>query len=370
MISLTQTTPEEIPRTRCGYTPSESIRAFDKAMLESGVIGSGKALHFAADIVTSGGFDSWVRSAWDYAICHIGLASPRIFVYLKKRIEEIRNMLSKLPDEGAYALEEFQVRVGEIVLVLREAPARTALTWPKVGAETHTEGWIRAIASAPETAVLRKVWRPEGDSSVLRFMGAELCKAIVDGATEKALFWVKWVFEEEARVKKETKGANLSSYERGAVGSKQKAGAGLFVLALYAETYKEFAAKGVVRMHEEFQTLMDLWRNGKDIQGGSKKQILTVLTQILCEVPRWKVPAAPALIKDPVAMSQAIRQVPKFFREVLAYDPPAGVAAITKAFRSRGKVDAKVITKAKKGEAAENQMSAFDKALDDYFSRV
>jgi hypothetical protein len=370
MISLAQPQQEETPRTRCGYTPSESIRAFDKAMLESGAIGTGKALHFAADIVTSGGFESWVRSAWDYAICHIGLASPRIFVYLKKRLEEIKKMLAQLPDEGAYSLEEFQVRIGEIVLVLREAPARTVLGWPKVGAETHTEGWIRAIAAAPETAVVRKVWRPEGDSSILRLVGAELCKAISDGATEKALFWVKWLFEEEGRVRKEVKGGNLTSYDRGTPGSKQKTGVGFFILALYAETYKEFASKGLVRMHEEFQTLVDLWRGGKDIQGGAKKQILTVLTQILCEVPRWKVPAAPALIKDPVAMSQAIRQVPKFFREVLAYDPPSGVAAIAKAFRSRGKVDPKVVAKAKKGEAAEDKMSAFDKALDDYFSRV
>lgn len=365
MITVTK---EETPRTRCGYTPSESIRAFDKAMLESGAIGTGKALHFAADIVTSGGVDSIMRSMWDYAICHVGLASPRIFVYLKKRLEDLRKMMLQLPDESAYSNEEFQVRVGEIVLVLRDAPARTVLPWPKVGAETHTEGWIRAIAAAPETAALRKVWRPEGDSSILRTAGAELCKAITDGATEKALFWIKWIFEEEGRMKKDK--GSLTTYDRGSPGSKQKAGAGFFILALFGEIYKEFAAKGLTRMHEEFQTLMDLWRNGKDIQGGAKKQILTVLTQILCEVPRWKVPAAPTLIKDPVAMSQAIRQVPKFFREVLAYDPPSGVAAIAKAFKTRGKIDPKVISKAKKGEAAEDKMSAFDRALDEYFAKT
>ena len=359
---------EETPRTRCGYTPSESIRAFDKAMLESGAIGTGKALHFAADIVTSGGVDSIMRSMWDYAICHVGLASPRIFVYLKKRLEDLRKMMVQLPDESAYSNEEFQVRVGEIVLVLRDAPARTVLPWPKVGAETHTEGWIRAIAAAPETAALRKVWRPEGDSSILRTAGAELCKAITDGATEKALFWIKWIFEEEGRMKKDK--GSLTTYDRGSPGSKQKAGAGFFILALFGEIYKEFAAKGLTRMHEEFQTLMDLWRNGKDIQGGAKKQILTVLTQILCEVPRWKVPAAPTLIKDPVAMSQAIRQVPKFFREVLAYDPPSGVATIAKAFKTRGKIDPKVVSKAKKGEAAEDKMSAFDRALDEYFAKT
>lgn len=364
---------EEIPRTRCGYTPSESIRAFEKAMLESGAIGTGRALHFAADVVSSGGFECLVRSIWEYAICHIGLASPRIFVYLKKRIEDINEIFRKLPDEGAYALEEFQVRVGEIVLVLREAPPRTILGWPKVGAETHTEGWIRAIAAAPETAVLRKVWRPEGDSSILRMAGAELCKAIVDGSTEKALFWIKWIFEEDSRSKKAVKGVNgpgLTTYDRAPPGSKQKSGVGHFILSLYAEIYKEMVAKGVVRMHEEFQSLLDLFRSPKDIPGGAKKQVLIILTQILCEVPKWKVPAAPSLIKDPVAMSQAIRQVPKFFREVLANDPPSGIAAITKAFRARGKVDPNALKKAKKGEAQEEKMSAFDKALDDYFSRM
>ena len=363
-------TEDETPRTRCGYTPSESIRAFDKAMLESGILGTGKCLHFAADIVTSGGFESFVKSIWEYSISHIGIASPRIFVYLKKRVDEVHELLRKLPDETAYKSEDFQIRIGELVLVIRDAPTKTLIGWPKVGIETHTETWIRAIASAPETTVLRKVWRPEGDSSVLRTVGAELCKAITDGATEKALFWIKWLFEEEGRIKKETKGATLTTYERGAPGSKHKAGVGFFILALFAEMYKEFAANQLVRMHEEFQTLIELWRGNKDIPGGAKKHILTILTQILCEVPRWKVPAAPALIKDPLAMTQAIKQVPKFFTEVLAYDPPSGVAAIAKAFRSRGKVDPKLAAKAKKGEASQDKMSAFDKALDDYFSRM
>jgi hypothetical protein len=362
---------EEVkPRTRCGYEPRESIRTFEKALGQAGAIATGRALHFAADIVSSGGIDSFVRAIWDYAISHVGIASPRIFVYLKKRVDEIYGVLKRLPDEEAYKSEEFQVRIGELVLVARDAPARTVVAWPRVGPETHAEGWLRAVAGAPETAALRKVWRPEGDSSVLRTAGAELCKAIIDGAVEKALFWIKWLFEEEVRLKKEVKGASLSTYERGAPGSKQKAGVAFFVLALYAEIYKELAAKQLLRMHEEFQTLLDLWRSGdKNIQGGSRKQILTVLTQILCEVPRWKVPAAAPLIKDPTAMSQAIRQVPKFFREVMAYDPPTAPAAIAHAFRSRGKVDTKIIAKATQTAAAETKMEAFDKALEDYFAR-
>jgi hypothetical protein len=201
-------------------------------------------------------------------------------------------------------------------------------------------------------------------------VGAELCKAITDSSLEKALFWIKWLFEEEAKLKKEVKGASLSTFDRSPPGSKQKSGVAFFVLALYAEIYKELAAKQLIRMDQEFQTLLTTWRSAdRNIQGGARKQILTILTQILCEVPRWKVPAAPTLIKDPVAMSQAIRQVPKFFREVMAYDPPGAIPALMKAFHSKTKVDSKTPTKIKKGEAVESQMDAFDKALEEYFNR-
>jgi hypothetical protein len=363
---------EEAPvRTRCGYIPNECLRAFEKALAEAGPVATGRALHFGADVVCSGGIDSFLRSLWDYASGQIGLASPRVFVYLKRRTEELQDILRRLPDEQAYALEEFQVRVGELVLVLREAPTRTAVPWPKVGPETHGEGWIRSIGGgAPDTAALRRVWKPEGDLSILRTVGAEICKAIGDGTTTRALFWIKWLFEEEARTAKEIKGASLTTIDRGE-GGKKGASVGGFLVALFTEIYKELAAKQAVRMSEEFQVLVDLWRRGdKHIQGTAKKHILVLLVQIVCEVPRWKVPAAPALIKDPVAMAQAIRQVPKFFREVLSYDAPRGSTAIVKAFRARGKVDSKAAAVAKKGEAAVSQMDAFERAMEAYFNRA
>ena len=269
-------------------------------------------------------------------------------------------MLRRLPDEEAYKTEEFQVRIGELVLVVRDAPTRSVVPWPKVGLETHLDGWIQAVVAAPHTAVLNKVWRPEGDSPILRTAGAELCKAIADGSIEKALFWIKWLFEEEAKLRKEVKGASLTTYERAPAGSKQKAGVAFFILSLYAEIYKELAAKQLVRMHEEFQALMNTWRTPDAGLGSSKKYILVLMTQILCEVPRWKVPAAPSLIKDPVAMSRAIREVPKFFREVLAYDPIR--VSILKGFKVKAE-------KAKKVETV-NQMDAFDRALEAYFARM
>jgi hypothetical protein len=369
MMSVGSAAAEPEIRTRCGYIPNESLRSFEKAMAQAGVVAAGRALHFGADVACSGGLDSLARSLWEYAICHIGIASPRVFLYLKKRVDELYGMLKVLPDEQAYQTEEFQIRVGELILVLREAPARTVVAWPKVGAETHVEGWLQTVATAPETEVVRRVWKAGGDMDMLRIVGSEVCRAIADGSTEKALFWVKWLFEEEVKLKKEVKGGTLTTVDRGG-GGKAKSGVGFFLLAVFSEIYKELMTKGVVRMHEEFQTLLDLWRNGdKRVQGGAKKQILTVLVQILCEVPRWKVPAAPTLIKDPVALTTTIRQVPRFFREVLAYDPPQAAAAVAKAFRARGKVDAKAVAKAKKGEGAAAQMDAFDAAMEAYFSR-
>ena len=370
MMSIGAGAAEPEIRTRCGYIPNESLRSFEKAMAQAGVVAAGRALHFGADVACSGGLDSLARSLWEYAICHIGIASPRVFLYLKKRVDELYGMLKVLPDEQAYQTEEFQIRVGELILVLRDAPARTVVAWPKVGPETHVEGWLQTVATAPETEVVRRVWKAGGDMDMLRIAGAEVCRAIADGSTEKALFWVKWLFEEEMKVKKEVKGGTLTTVDRGGGTGKAKSGVGFFLLAVFSEIYKELMAKGVVRMHEEFQTLLDLWRNGdKRVQGGAKKQILTVLTQILCEVPRWKVPAAPPLIKDPVALTTTIRQVPRFFREVLAYDPPQASAAVAKAFRARGKVDAKTVAKAKKGDHIAAQMDAFDAAMDAYFSR-
>lgn len=343
----------EEQRTRCGYIPSECLKSFQKTLTEGGTIATGRCIHFAVDVVCSGALQLIIPIMWNHAICHIGIASPRIIVYLKKRIAELEDFMRRTPDETAYNTEEFQIRLGELILVLRDAPTRTLVAWPKVAPETHAAEWLRGAASATESAVLIKVWK-QGDSIILRKAGAELCKAITDGSTEKALFWIKWLFEEEVRIKKETKGATLTSVERG-VGKGQKSGAGLFILTLFGEIYKELAAKELVRMHEEFQGLLDAWRSQS-----CRKQILALLTQILCEVPRWKVPAAPTLIKDPVAMSRAIREVPKFFREVLAYDPPKH--SVIKAFK------AKEAKKVKKVEPT--QIDAFDRALEDYFARM
>jgi hypothetical protein len=360
--------PEDPVRTRCGYPPAEVIQSFTKALNEAGGTATGRILHFTADLVCSGGFNSFAKALWEFALNHIGIASPRIFVYLNQRMQEIMKMLKTLPDETAYSTEEFQIRIGELVLVLRDAPTKSVVPWPKVGPETHEEGWLRAIKTdtVTESAALRIVWKPEGDMGILRTAGNHLCKAINDGSVDKALFWVKWLIEEESIVHKLQKGASLSTIERGpaTLASKARKDVTFFILHLYSEIYKELAAKGLVRMNEEFQSLLELWKDPpKGL--GSKKQILVILTQILAEVPKWKVPAAPALIKDPVYLSRAVRMVPKFFHEVLAYDSPKRSAELAKAFKTKGVI---VKPKAKKAQGAMSQMEAFDRAMDAYMN--
>lgn len=367
--SFVPTETDQPCRTRCGYSPSELLNTLEKTIGESGSAAAAKTLHFAADIVCSGGLQSLFRMVWNYALVHIGIASPRIFFYLIERINEIEGIMKTLPDQMAYSNETFQIRIGEMLLVLREAPTRTLLPWPKVGDETHTESWLRAISTDPftETALLRNVWRPEGDSAILRVAGANLCKAITDGSTEKALFWVKWLLDHEALLQKSQKGVFLSTLERGpaTMNSKQRKHVSFFILHLYGELYKEFAAKQVLRMNEEFNSLMNIWTNPpKGLGAGARKQVLTILTQILTEVPKWKVPAAIPLIRDPVYLSNLVKTVPKFFHEVLAYDPPKKATELEKALKSKNSGKPRVAKKVENAGLSKEQ--AFEKAMEAY----
>jgi len=367
----TESDADQPARTRCGYQPNEVLRSLQKTLSESGSASTARAIHIAADIVCSGGLEALFRTLWDYALNHIGLASPRIFVYLSQRIKEVEAMLKSFPDEMAYSNEVFQIRIGEMVIVLRDAPTCTILPWPKVGQETHTESWIRAVALDPltETAILRRVWQSGSDNNILRIAGGNLCKAIMDGSTDKSLFWIKWLLDHEALVQKAHHGAALTSVERGpaGLGARQRKHVSYYILHLYSEIYKELAAKQTVRMNEEFNTLISLWGTPpKGLGSGARRQILTILTQILTEVPKWKVPAAPTLIKDPIQLSNIVKTVPKFFQEVLAYDPPKRVTEVQKALKSKNAPKPKAAIKVATGPMS--QMEAYEKAMEAYLS--
>jgi hypothetical protein len=368
-----QTVQEEEPdiRTRSGYLPSDCLKAFLASLGSSGVLNTGKALHFATDLVCSGGYTVWVRALWDFALEHIGIGSPRIFVYLKKRISELDELVSRLDEDALYKDGEFQTRVCELIFVIRECPLRTRIPWPKVGPETHRDGWLRAVnTNATETQVVRRVFQPSGDLYPLHTISCEILKSCSEGATEKVLFWMRWAMEEDARLRKENSGAGLSTIDRGPanLGSRQRTDVGYFLVQLFVEAYKEYAAKQVIRMSEEFQTLSDLYRGGeKRIGSKGRKEILALMAQILCEVPRWKVPAAPTLIKDPAALSRAIQQSPNFFREVLAN--PKVVLSGSKTIFTTGKQSVTQKEKAKQGTTMETKFQAFDVAMEAYLGK-
>jgi hypothetical protein len=363
--------PEPEIRTRSGYKPADCLKAFLMTLSDSGVINTGKALHFSTDLVCSGGYDVWIRSIWDFAIEHIGIGSPRIFVYLKKRIGELDALVSRLDEDALWKDDEFQTRVCELIFVLRECPLRTRIPWPKVGLETHRDGWLRAVSTnATETEVVKRVFKTSNDLFQLHSVACELLKACSENATEKALFWIRWLLDEDSRLRKENSGAGLSTLDRGPANlhAKQRTDVGYFVLQLFVEAYKEYAAKNLIRMNEEFQTLSDLYRGGeKRIGAKGRRDILALMAQILCEVPRWRVPAAPTLIKDPAALSRAIKQSPNFFKEVLAY--PRVVIPGSKTIFTTGKQSIKQKEKTKQGISMETKFNAFDAAMEAYLNK-
>lgn len=363
--------PEPEIRTRSGYKPSDCLKAFHAAMMDSGLVATGRALHFSTDLVCSGGYDVWIKTIWDFAIEHIGIGSPRIFVYLKKRIGELDALVSRLDEDSLWKDDEFQTRVCEIIFVLRECPTRTRTPWPKVGPETHRDGWLRAVSTnATETEVVRRVFKSSNDLYPLHTVACELLKVCSENATEKALFWIRWLIDEDQRIRKENNGAGLSTMDRGPanLNSKQRTDVGYFLLQLFVEGYKEYAAKGLLRMNEEFQALADLYRGSdKRITSKGRRDILALMAQLLCEVPRWRVPAAPPLIKDPAALSRAIQQSPNFFKEVLA-NPRVSITGNKTIFTS-GKQSQKQKDKAKQGVSIETKFQAFDAAMEAYLNK-
>ncbi len=357
-------------RTRSGYLPKECFKSLETSMLESGTIATGRSLHFAADLVCSGGLTVFLQLIWDFAIRHIGIASPRVFVYLKKRMDEMDELCKKYADDDIIQLQEFQTRITELIFVLRECPRRGRIVPPKVGVETHRDGWLGNVASATETQALRKVYKPGSDLGPLRQVGCEFLKAVSDGAFEKALFWIQWTIEEEHRTKKEH-GTTLSTVDRGPphMKGKTKTDVLYFFVDLCAEAYKDFAAQGNIRMHEEFQCLLNLLR-GADSRLGIRyrKDLLFICVQILCEVPRWKVPAAPTLIKDPVSMSRAIQQSGSFFREVLS-NPKVSLYGKGKAVFKGGKLSENSKHKLKNTNTIQNHLDAYERAMEEYMKQ-
>jgi len=312
--------------SRSGYILRDLARSFLQCLGETGPISSGKILHFTADMVTSGGLQLWEKMCWDYAYEHIGVASPRIFHYLFRKFKELNEKAAKLAFDAFCRSIEIQQQLAEVVLILQSCPKKTKPKLPTIQPDTHdNENWLRSVLQTVDKAAVRKVWQRNTDLEQMLHAGNEMVHAITEGATERALFWAKWLLEEDALTKKKF-GSGLTTLERGPPHLKpaQKSSVGYYIIVILAEVYKEFALKGMVRMHEEFQALLDIyrWNDSKNTQK-RKMDTMIVMIQILTDVPKWKVPAAPSLVSDPTQLERLVSQSETFFKEVLFLPLPA-----------------------------------------------
>lgn len=314
--------------TRFGYEARDCVKALQEILTQTGASATGKALHYSADLLCSGGFEIWIRLMWQFVFQHVHLTSLRIFVYLQQRTKDLEEYVKQLDIEEVYRNPEFQQRAAEVVLIVQTLPRHSKLTWPKVPEDTHDPIWLQTVPAPKETEAVRKVWSPQSDQPILRFVGNQILTACEEANVERALFWLKWLFDEEKLVRKENKGYSLSTARRagGSSSKVDKAEVGYYVACVLVEAYKDLARRQLVRMNEEFQALVDLWK-GKQarLSMRQRQECLALMILVISEVPRWKVPAAQPLVRDPTVMSRAVQQSVRFFQEVLVKPRVQGI---------------------------------------------
>jgi len=310
-----------IVRTRFGYDARDCVKSLQEVLSQSGPAATGKALHYTADLICSGGFEIWIRLIWSFVFQHVHLTSLRIFVYLQQRTKDLEEALKVLDIEEAYKSAEFQHRVSELTIVVQTLPRQSKVVWPKIPEETHDKVWLQSVPKVKDSDAVNKVWDSQHDQPLLRFVGNHILFACQEVNVERALFWLKWLLDEDKRVRKTMNGlGSLTTSRRSGLGSAKvdKSEIGFYIAAVLAEAYKDLARRGLVRMHEEFQELLNLWRGKQTrLSAKQKQECLAFMILVITEVPRWKVPAAQPLIKDPTVMSRAVQQSVRFFQEIL-----------------------------------------------------
>lgn len=310
-----------IVRTRFGYDARDCVKSLQEVLSQSGPAATGKALHYTADLICSGGFEIWIRLIWSFVFQHVHLTSLRIFVYLQQRTRDLEEALKVLDIEEAYKSAEFQHRVSELTIVVQTLPRQSKVIWPKIPEETHDKIWLQSVPKVKDSDAVNKVWDSQHDQPLLRFVGNQVLFACQEVNVERALFWLKWLLDEDKRVRKTMNGlGSLTTSRRSGLGGAKvdKSEIGFYIAAVLAEAYKDLARRGLVRMHEEFQELLNLWRGKQGrLSAKQKQECLAFMILVITEVPRWKVPAAQPLIKDPTVMSRAVQQSVRFFQEIL-----------------------------------------------------
>lgn len=322
---ITNLKPKEekpVVRTRFGYDAKDCVRSLQDVLTQTGPSASGKALHYSADLICSGGFEIWIRLIWSFVFQHVHLTSLRIFVYLQERTKNLEERVKDLAidQDELYKDPEFQQRAAEVILIVQTLPRTSKIIWPKVPEETHDPIWIQSVPNPKDSEAVRKVWDPVQDQSILRFVGNQILSACEEVNIEKALFWLKWLLDEDKRLRKSNNGYSMTTNRRSGTGSGKidKSEIGYYVAAVLAEAYKDLARRNLIRMHEEFQSLIDMWKGKQPrLSTRQKQECLAIMILVISEVPRWKVPAAQPLVKDPTLMSRAVQQSVRFFQEVV-----------------------------------------------------
>lgn len=353
--------------SRKGYAFKDLARTFIQALGETGPVASGKLIHYTADMICSGGLQLWEKLCWDYAYDHIGIGSPRIFVFIYKKFRELNELSFKMSFDRFCRDTDIQQKLAETVIILQWAPKKSKPKIPNVQQETHeNEEWLKGVLRTTDKLAVRKVWSHSSDMIQLLHGSNEMVYAITESATERALFWARWIMEEDNIIKKKF-GSGLSTADRGPphVNPKQKTSAGYYIIQVLAEVYKEFAEKGMVRMHEEFQGLLDIYRSADNkISAKQRMDTIAVMIQILTDVPKWKVPAAPSLVPDQVAMQRVLQQTDYFFKEILILPLPS------KPLPARvGSLQKKKVKNPSKQTQIENQLALTDKLLMDFYNK-
>lgn len=315
-------------RTRFGYDARDCVRTLQEVLSQSGPSATGKALHYSADLICSGGFEIWIRLIWSFVFQHVHLTSLRIFVFLQEKTRLLEQRVASVDMEELYRDPEFQKSASEIILVVQTLPRQGKITWPKVPDDTHEPDWISSVPKPKESEAVKKVWSSQHDQPIMRFVGNQILQACEEVNIEKALFWLKWLIDEDKKVRSQGSGYTLTTSRRNGTGSikADKFEVGYYLVATLAEAYKDLARRGLVRMHEEFQSLIDLYK-GKmaRVTSRQKQECLALMVLIIAEVPRWKIPAVQPLIKDAVIMARAVEQSVRFFQEVVQKPPVPSV---------------------------------------------
>jgi len=348
--------PAQYPdTTRKGYLLKDLCKNFIQVLSESGAVATGRLLHYSSDFIVSSGFDLWKKLCWDYAYDHIGTASPRIFYYLRKKMAELTEKSVKLNLDQFCRNPEVQEGVMEVVLILQMCPKKSRVKFPAVPQETlGNENWLRGVLRTTDKACVRKVWQQNTDQEQMLHAGNEMVFAIMEGAPERALFWVKWLHDEDHLAKKQY-GSGLSTADRAPATMKNRAAVGFYLITVLTQLYKEMAEKGQVRLHEEFQAMLDLYRD-HDTSQKHRNDLIAIMVQLLCEVPKWKVPAAPSLVQDAGTLQRILQSAPQFFEELLRLPPVKPLPAKVTGLKAKKGKD-----KTKQSEL-EDRLAAIDAA--------